>query len=57
MQENISSNQNYQGLLFLPVTFIGLADLFPQLGSWHGQLCGDIMYLALMVQWQSTNYI
>jgi hypothetical protein len=33
IQENISSIQNYQGLSFLPVTFTGLADLFPQLGS------------------------
>ena len=41
---NISSIQNFQGLSFLPVTFTGLADLFPQLGSWHGQLCGDNMY-------------
>jgi hypothetical protein len=32
-QGNISSIQNYQGLSFLPVTFTGLADLFPQLGS------------------------
>jgi hypothetical protein len=32
-QENISSIHNYQGLSFLPVTFTGLADLFPQLGS------------------------
>jgi hypothetical protein len=32
IQENLSSNQNYQGLSFLPVTFPGLADLFPQLG-------------------------
>jgi hypothetical protein len=32
-QENISSIQNYQGLSFLPITFTGLADLFPQLGS------------------------
>ncbi len=32
-QENVSSIQNYQGLSFLPVTFTGLADLFPQLGS------------------------
>jgi hypothetical protein len=44
IQENISSIQNYQGLLFLQVTFTGLADLFPQLGTLHGQLCGDIMY-------------
>jgi hypothetical protein len=42
--ENISSIQNYQGLTFLSVTFTGLADLFPQLRSWHGQLCGNIMY-------------
>jgi hypothetical protein len=33
IQENISSIQNYQGLSFLPVTFTGLADLFPQLAS------------------------
>jgi hypothetical protein len=33
IQENISSIQNYQGLSFLPVTFTGLADLFPKLGS------------------------
>jgi hypothetical protein len=33
IQENISSIQNYQGLPFLPVTLIGLADLFSQLGS------------------------
>jgi hypothetical protein len=52
IQENISSIQNYQGLSFLPVTLNGLADVFPQLGSWHGQLCGTIEYLALMVQWQ-----
>jgi hypothetical protein len=33
IQENISSNQNYQGLPFLPVIFTGLADLFSQLRS------------------------
>jgi hypothetical protein len=33
IQEIISSIQNYQGLSFLPVTFTGLEDLFPQLGS------------------------
>jgi hypothetical protein len=33
IQENIISMQNYQGLSFLPVTFTGLADLFPQLES------------------------
>ncbi len=44
IQENLSSIQNYQGLSFLSVTFPGLADLFPQLGSWHGQACGDILY-------------
>jgi hypothetical protein len=38
-QENISSTKNYQGLSFLPVSFTGLADLFPQLGSRHDQLC------------------
>jgi hypothetical protein len=43
-QEYISSIQNYQGLSFLPVTFTGLADLFPQLGSQDGQLCGALMY-------------
>jgi hypothetical protein len=49
-QTNISSIQNYQGLSLLPVTFTGLADLFPQLGSSHEQLCGDSMYLDFMVQ-------
>ncbi len=44
IQEIISSIQNYQGLSFLTVTFTGLADLFPQLGSRHGQLCGVFMY-------------
>jgi hypothetical protein len=53
IQENISSIQNYQGLSFLPVTFTGLADLFPQLGSWQGQLCGNCVS-ALMVRWQDT---
>ena len=38
----------------MPVTFTGLADLFPQLGSSHEQLCGDFMYLALKVQCQDT---
>jgi hypothetical protein len=33
IQENISSIQNYQRLSFLPVTFAGLEDLFPTLGS------------------------
>jgi hypothetical protein len=33
IQESIISIQNYQGLSFLPVTFTGLADVFPQLGS------------------------
>jgi hypothetical protein len=33
IQEIVSSIQNYQGLSFLPITFTGLADLFPQLGS------------------------
>ncbi len=56
IQENNSSIQNYQGLSFLPVTFTGLADAFPKLGSLHGQLCGGIMYLALMVQWQNTCF-
>ena len=46
IQENLSSIQNYQGLSFLPVTFPGLADLFPKLGSFffflHGQVCGNI---------------
>jgi hypothetical protein len=32
-QGNVSSIQNYQGLSFLPVTFTGLADMYPQLGS------------------------
>jgi hypothetical protein len=44
IQENISSIQNYQGLSFLPVTLNGLADLFSQLRSGHGQLCEDILY-------------
>jgi hypothetical protein len=42
--EIISSLQNYQGLSFFPVTFTGLADLFPQLGSGNGQLCGVFLY-------------
>jgi hypothetical protein len=54
IQENVSSIQNYQGMSFLPVTFTGFADLYPQLGSWHEQLCGNIVYQALMVQWQNT---
>jgi hypothetical protein len=33
IQENIIFIENRQGLSFLPVTFTGLADLFPQLGS------------------------
>jgi hypothetical protein len=41
---------------FLAVTFTGLADLFPQLGSWHVQLCGDFKNLALVVQCQNTWY-
>ncbi len=42
---------------FLPVTFTGLADLFPQLGSLHQQLCGKFVYLPLMVQCHNTyNY-
>ncbi len=45
--------QNYQGLSFLPVTFTGLADWFPQLGSWHGQLCGSIMHKL----WWSSDKI
>ncbi len=44
IQENLSSIQNYQGLSFLPVTFPGLADLFPQLGSLDEQVCGNIQY-------------
>jgi len=44
VQENISSIQNYQGLSFLPVTFTGLADLFPQMRSWHEQFCRDTMH-------------
>jgi hypothetical protein len=39
---------------FLPVTYTGLADLFPQLGSSHEQLCGTFMYLALVFQCQNT---
>jgi hypothetical protein len=39
----LGSIQNYQGLSFLPVTFIGLADLFPQMDldmdSFVGTLC------------------
>jgi hypothetical protein len=54
IQENICSIQNYQGLSFLLVTFAGLADLFPQLGSWHGQLCGDMMY---QLWWSSGKII
>jgi hypothetical protein len=50
---NISSIQNYQGLILL-VTFTGLADLFPQLESLHDQLCGDILYLAFVVQYLNT---
>jgi len=56
LQINISSIQNYQGLSFLLVTFTGLADFFPQLGSSHEQLCGNSMYVALMVQCQNTYY-
>jgi hypothetical protein len=44
IQENLSSIQNYQGLSFLPVTFPGLADLFSQLGSSHGQVCGNNLF-------------
>jgi hypothetical protein len=44
-QINISSIQNYQGLSFLPVTFTGLADLFPQLWSLNERLCRDSLYL------------
>ena len=44
IQENLSSIQNYQGLSFLPVTFTGLAHVYSQLRSWHGQLCGDILH-------------
>jgi hypothetical protein len=43
-RENVSSLQNYQGLSFLPVTFTGLADLFPQLGSSNCQLCGKVIH-------------
>ncbi len=35
---------------FLPVTFTGFSDLFPQLGSCHQQLCGNSLYLTLVVQ-------
>jgi hypothetical protein len=52
-QGNISSIQNYRGLSFLPVTFTGLADLFPQLGSWHAQLCGNIV----LEHWWSSGRI
>jgi hypothetical protein len=49
--EIISSIQNYQGLSFLPVTFTGLADLFPQLGSGNEELCAwGVSVSALMVQ-------
>ncbi len=44
IQEIISSFQNYQGLSFLLVTLTDLADLFPQLESSHGQLCGYHVY-------------
>jgi hypothetical protein len=44
IQEIISSIQNYQGLSFLPVTFTGLADMFPQLESCDGQVCGGTLY-------------
>ena len=54
IQEIVSSIQNYQGLSFLLVTFTGLGDLFRQLGSSHEQLCGNFLYLAMMVQWQNT---
>ncbi len=40
---------------FLSVTFTGLADLFPKLGSLHEQLCGYYVYLAWVVQCQN-NY-
>jgi hypothetical protein len=39
---------------FLPVTFTGLGDLFPQLGSSQEQLFGDPQYLALVVQCKNT---
>jgi hypothetical protein len=39
---------------FLPVTFSGLPDLFPQLESSHEQLCRASMYLSLVVQCQNT---
>jgi hypothetical protein len=42
---NISSIQNLQGLILA-----GHFDLFPQ----HEQLCGQFMYLALVVQCQNT---
>jgi hypothetical protein len=50
---NIISIQNYQGLI-LAGHFYWLADFFPQLGSLHEQFCGDLMYLALVVQRQNT---
>ncbi len=49
IQENLSSIQNFQGLSFLPVTFPGLAHVYSELRSWHGQLVS-----AVMVQWQNT---
>jgi hypothetical protein len=52
-QENVSSIQNYQGLSFLPVTFTCLADLFPQLGFRHGQLCGNVIHQ----HWWSSDKI
>jgi hypothetical protein len=38
IQENLSSNQNYRGLSFLPVTFPGLAEIVPSTGilTWTG---------------------
>jgi hypothetical protein len=58
IQENISSIQNYQGLAFLPVTFTGLADLFPQLDldmdSFVGLFCisfdGPVAKYLLVLQ-------
>ncbi len=49
-QINISSIQNCHSCR----SFTGFADLFPQLGASHQQLCGPSMYLALMVRCQNT---
>jgi hypothetical protein len=54
IQELISSIQNYQGLSFLPVTFTGLADMFPSTGILTWTALWDYYVSALMVQWQDT---